>query len=243
MGWDDGWLRGLKPKPPLQMLLLQKSWGYPQRLYSRSLRMPLHPPLWAPNKPGHSHGGLTSLSPAQLPPSPLPSLLGSLPSPGPNVGMLNPRQLKKKKKKKDKRKGRVFLFCRIVSCLSSGYICSEKPRTGAFWSTSQMTRLLMGAGQCHIWFHAYSWREPHSWDHGLWRRKIKRCLPPTPGMKNGIVEMSLPGKSWSESIFYFEKREIEFASETQPALATRTKLRGSILTKTLRPEITYLTLP
>lgn len=54
IGWDDWWLQSLKSKPLLQMLLLQKSWGNPQWLYSRSARIPLHPPLWASNKPTHS---------------------------------------------------------------------------------------------------------------------------------------------------------------------------------------------
>ena len=109
MGWDDWWLGGLKPKPPLQMLLLQKSWGYPQCLYSRSLRMPLHPPRSTPNKPRHSQGGrlllwALSLSPF-LPPLFLSQALAQ---------MLEYLIQIKLKKKKDKQKDRVFLFCFVL---------------------------------------------------------------------------------------------------------------------------------
>ena len=135
-----------------------------------------------------TRGPTSPLSPLPLS---LPASSVPLTSPCPNVGILNPNKIKKKKKINKK----IGSFCFVLSCFSSGYICSEKPRAGAFWSTSQMTRLLMGAGQCHIWFHAYSWREPHSWDHALWKGEIKSPLPPTPGMKNVIVEMrSLAGK-------------------------------------------------
>lgn len=181
--------------------LFTKSWGYPQCLYLQSLRMPLHPPCSTPNKPRPFTRGPTSpLSPLllSLPASPL--FLSQAPCP--NVGILNPNQIKKKKK--DKQKDRVFCF--VLSCFSSGYICSEKPRAGAFWSTSQMTRLLMGAGQCHIWFHAYSWREPHSWDHALWRGKTKSPLPPTPGMKKSLWRWGAWLEKFKWSSLYFEKR-------------------------------------
>lgn len=73
------------------MLLLQKSWGYPPCLCTGSLRIPLHPLPQAPNKPGHSHSAL----PISLPP---PFLL--LASEGcPNVGILNPNQIKERHEK------------------------------------------------------------------------------------------------------------------------------------------------
>lgn len=46
-------------------------------------------------------------------------------------------------------------------------------------------------------------------------KENKELSTPTPGMKNGIVEMSLPRKSLSDCIFYFERREIEFAGATK----------------------------
>lgn len=89
-----------------------------------------------------TRGPTSPLSPLPLS---LPASSVPLTSPCPNVGILNPNKIKNKKINK-----KIGSFCFVLSCFSSGYICSEKPRAGAFWSTSQMTRLLMGAGQCHI---------------------------------------------------------------------------------------------
>lgn len=127
-----------------------------------------------PTAPGCQQARPFRLRPAHFPPSTRPlATLRRMPK------CWNPRSQSNKRDAWKDARFLLFVFRLRLFC---------KPWTGAFWSSSQMTRLLMGVEQCHIWFHAYSWREPHSWDHALWRGKIKRALPPTWGMKNVIVE-------------------------------------------------------
>lgn len=68
MGWDDWWLGGLKLKPPLQMLLLQKSQGYPRRYIQGHLRT-VTPTTFGSQQAGPFTQGLTLFS-AELTPSP-----------------------------------------------------------------------------------------------------------------------------------------------------------------------------
>lgn len=116
--------------------------GLPTALHSRSLAYRYTHHFRLPTSQAIHTGADSVLSRAHA--LSLPSLLSSLSGPCPNIGILNPSQIKKKINEK------MWSFCFVLSCLSSGYICSQKPWTGAFWSTSQMTRLLMGPGQCHI---------------------------------------------------------------------------------------------
>lgn len=167
----------------------KKSWGYPRRYIQGHLRT-VTPTTFSSQQARPFTERLILFS-AEL------TLKPFRPSSAPSRALAQTLEslIPVKSKKKKKINEKMWSFCFAWSCLSSGYICSQKPWTGAFWSTSQMTRLLMGAGQCHIWFHAYSWREPHSWDHALWGEKLKGSVPPTPGMKNVIVEMgTLAGK-------------------------------------------------
>lgn len=110
MGWDDWWLGGLKLEPPLQMLLLQKKLGLPTALHSRSLAYRYTHHFQLPTSQAIHRAADSVLSRAHA--QALPSLLGSFSGPRPNVGILNPSQIKKKKK--DKWKDVVFLFCVVL---------------------------------------------------------------------------------------------------------------------------------